>query len=143
GNGYERDLANNSKVHIVDVFNSLIYPQDHEAIACTSTSIPLSSPELKHDDKYLPLIQANIFQSFHKFQGDPLGAMNLSSDAILKRDELVFRMALEHGIPIAMVLSGGYQKKNAEIIASSILNLIKKFDLLRKHKSSDKSLNSP
>ncbi|CAG8565083.1 11323_t:CDS:2 [Dentiscutata erythropus] len=155
GNGHERDLANNSKVHIVDAFNSHIYPQDDEAFAYTPTPIPLSTPDLRHDDKYLPLIQSNIFQSFHKFhpnfviynagtdclEGDPLGAMNLSSDAILKRDELVFRMALDHGIPIAMVLSGGYQKKNAEIIASSILNLIKKFDLVGKCKKSDKGPN--
>jgi histone deacetylase 11 len=56
--------------------------------------------------------------------------MDLSAEAILKRDELVFRMGLDHGVPIVMLLSGGYQKKNAEIIAASILNLINKFSLL-------------
>ncbi|CAG8450921.1 7232_t:CDS:2 [Funneliformis caledonium] len=68
--------------------------------------------------------------------GDPLGAMDLSAEAILKRDELVFQMALDHGVPIVMLLSGGYQKKNAEIIAESILSLIHKFGLLEGRRKS-------
>ncbi|CAJ0846785.1 5422_t:CDS:2, partial [Entrophospora sp. SA101] len=134
GNGYERDLANNDKVHIVDAFNAQIYPQDNDAFSSVTTPIPLTTPDLKSDLKYLPLIQSQIFQSFHKFhpnfiiynagtdclEGDPLGCMDLSSDGIIKRDEMVFRMAFDHDIPIVMVLSGGYQKKNADIISSSI-----------------------
>jgi hypothetical protein len=37
-------------------------------------------------------------------------------------------MSLKYSIPIAMVLSGGYQKINAEIIANSIKNLYSKFE---------------
>ncbi|RGB31791.1 hypothetical protein C1646_708159 [Rhizophagus diaphanus] len=150
GNGYERDLAHNNQIHIVDAFNVHIYPQDNDAFSSITTPIPLTSPELKQDDKYLPLIQSNLFQSFHKFhpqfiiynagtdclEGDPLGAMNLSAEAILKRDEIVFRMAFDHGVPIVMLLSGGYQKKNAEIISASILNLISKFGLLEGRRKS-------
>lgn len=62
--------------------------------------------------------------------------MNLSAEAILKRDEIVFRMAFDHGVPIVMLLSGGYQKKNAEIISASILNLISKFGLLEGRRKS-------
>jgi len=62
--------------------------------------------------------------------------MDLSAEAILKRDELVFQMALDHGVPIVMLLSGGYQKKNAEIIAASIINLINKFGLLERRRKS-------
>lgn len=42
---------------------------------------------------------------------------------IIERDEIVFRAARKHGIPILMVTSGGYQKKTAQIIAASLLNL--------------------
>lgn len=45
---------------------------------------------------------------------------------IVKRDELVFRVARGRQVPILMVTSGGYQKRTARIIADSILNL---FDL--------------
>ncbi|TNN79723.1 Histone deacetylase 11 [Liparis tanakae] len=42
---------------------------------------------------------------------------------IVKRDEILFRAARRHGVPILMVTSGGYQKRTARIIADSILNL--------------------
>ena len=36
----------------------------------------------------------------------------------------------KYKVPIVMVLSGGYQMKNAPVIADSIENLVNKFDLL-------------
>ena len=65
---------------------------------------------------------------------DPLGRMELTEEAVIQRDEIVFRLALERErqpIPIVMVLSGGYQQNNAPLIARSILNLDNKFGLLR------------
>lgn len=40
-----------------------------------------------------------------------------------------FSIAFEKKIPIYLLLSGGYQKSNAQVIANSILNLDKKFQL--------------
>ena len=51
---------------------------------------------------------------------------------MIRRDEIVFNFALKAQIPILMVLSGGYQQVNAPTIASSIENLINKFNLLNK-----------
>ena len=62
-------------------------------------------------------------------EGDPLSGLNITSEGIVRRDELVFKIALERHIPILMVLSGGYQKKNAPCIAESIANLYIKFNL--------------
>lgn len=42
---------------------------------------------------------------------------------IIERDEIVFRKARHLSIPIFMVLSGGYQRVTARVIADSILNL--------------------
>ena len=61
--------------------------------------------------------------------GDPLGNLNISDEGIIKRDELIFHYALNYKIPILMVLSGGYQKRNAPVIADSIQNLFNKFNL--------------
>lgn len=52
--------------------------------------------------------------------------MNVSSEGIKKRDEMVFQWALQRKTPITMVLSGGYQKSNAPVIADSIANLIRR-----------------
>ena len=56
--------------------------------------------------------------------------MMISPEGIIKRDEIVFENALKRNIPILMVLSGGYQQTNAEIIAASIINLDSKFNLV-------------
>jgi len=42
---------------------------------------------------------------------------------IIKRDEMVFSIVRGKRIPIVMLTSGGYQRRTAEIIARSILNL--------------------
>ncbi len=74
-------------------------------------------------------------------RGDPLGNLLLSAEGIVKRDEAVFSFAKWGGvkkmensgkewkIPVAMVLSGGYQLSNAEVIFASIQNLNEKFSL--------------
>ncbi|CAG8480765.1 3499_t:CDS:2 [Ambispora leptoticha] len=155
GNGPERDLANNNKVLIVDAFNANIYPHDTDALSSTTIPILLKTPASKHDKKYLSLVQSKISQSFHKFhpdfiiynagtdclEGDPLGAMDLTPDGIITRDEMVFQIALEQKVPVVMVLSGGYQKKNADIIGGSILNLVKKFDLLEPNRRTSLTLS--
>ena len=41
--------------------------------------------------------------------GDPLGLLDLSAEAVIQRDEIVFQIAMkEHKVPIVMLLSGGY-----------------------------------
>lgn len=45
---------------------------------------------------------------------------------IIARDEMVFAKAQALNVPIFMVLSGGYQRETARVIADSILNLQKK-----------------
>ena len=45
---------------------------------------------------------------------------------VIERDETVFRWARSRNSPITMVLSGGYQRSNAEVIANSLNNLHQK-----------------
>jgi histone deacetylase 11 len=59
--------------------------------------------------------------------GDPLGRLHISDEAIIERDDLIIDMCVKNSKPVVMLLSGGYQKANAEIIADSISNLIKKY----------------
>ena len=60
-------------------------------------------------------------------QNDPLENLSISPNGIIKRDELMFQMALKNHVPIVMLMSGGYQMGNAPNIADSIENLIQKF----------------
>jgi histone deacetylase 11 len=68
-------------------------------------------------------------------EGDPLGGLDLSPESIVARDEVVFRAclgrhpALSLRTPVAMVLSGGYQRVTSSVIARSLLNLNEAFGL--------------
>jgi histone deacetylase 11 len=59
--------------------------------------------------------------------GDPLGNLNISAKGVIARDETIFRLCLSRNIPLIMVLSGGYQKVNAEVISLSIQNIYSQF----------------
>jgi hypothetical protein len=50
---------------------------------------------------------------------------------VITRDSEVFSRAFEREIPIVMLLSGGYQPNNAQVIASSIAQLDQKFQLIK------------
>lgn len=59
--------------------------------------------------------------------------MAVSAKGVLERDELVFGAAFDAQVPICMLLSGGYAKRNARVIADSLKNLFIKFDLAHRH----------
>jgi histone deacetylase 11 len=139
GNGYARDFMSDKNIFIFDIYNSEIYPMDYEAKRRIDLKIEL--PSWTNDETYISLVEENIIKAFDKFtpdiiyynagtdvlEKDPLGALDISPEGVIKRDEIVFNEAFKRKIPIVMLLSGGYQKSNYEVIAKSILNLKEKF----------------
>ena len=62
------------------------------------------------------------------FVEDPLTRLWLSRDDLADRDLLVATMARERGIPMAMVLSGGYAKQSWRVHADGIEAILARFD---------------
>lgn len=56
-----------------------------------------------------------------------MGRLSLTKDCLIKRDEYVVNLGVNHRIPVVMLLSGGYQKTNAAVIAESIKNLTERY----------------
>jgi histone deacetylase 11 len=136
GNGYESIFKDDPRVHIFDVYNEDIYPNDYEAKKYIEFDYPLKS--YVKDNEYLSLIIQELPKAISKtnpnliiynagtdiFEEDPLGCMSISEAGILKRDEIVFKLAFENKVPIIMLLSGGYTQKSATIIGKSIENIL-------------------
>ena len=114
-------------------------------MALPSISYNISVHRNTSDDDYLAQVDAGLMTAFREFKpdfviynagtdcmcGDPLGRLNITEDGIIARDELVVRHCYQDNkVPIVMLLSGGYQISNAPVIAESIRNLCKQFDLL-------------
>jgi acetoin utilization deacetylase AcuC-like enzyme len=56
---------------------------------------------------------------------DPLGQMQVSSEAVIKRDMVVWKRFRGRGVPVCMLLSGGYAKQCAAVIAESLAAILK------------------
>ncbi|CAJ0577153.1 unnamed protein product, partial [Mesorhabditis spiculigera] len=122
GNGHERDFLEDPRVFILDVYNPSIYPRDELAKNAISRSVEVKADA--GDFTYLDDLETELETVLGEFAAD-LIVYNAGTDSlgIRARDEIVFRAAKEHSIPIAMVTSGGYQPDNWEVIADSIKNL--------------------
>uniref|UniRef100_A0A2D4IK82 Histone deacetylase 11 n=2 Tax=Micrurus lemniscatus lemniscatus TaxID=129467 RepID=A0A2D4IK82_MICLE len=135
GNGHERDFLEDRRVYIMDVYNRYIYPGDGLAKRAIKRRVELDWGT--EDTEYLQKVKTHVEGALNEMRpdiiiynagtdildGDPLGGLAISPEGIIERDEIVFRAARKHRIPILMVTSGGYQKRTARIIADSLLNL--------------------
>lgn len=148
GNGHERDHLGDKNTFIIDSYNHSIYPGDREAMKAIYIDIDVRYGD--SDQQYLDDVNSALTKAFREKQidfvvynagtdcliGDPLGNCGLSEDGIIKRDEAVFEHCLaQNQTPCLMIMSGGYQQSNAQVISNSIQNLIKKFNLIQKFKS--------
>jgi histone deacetylase 11 len=62
------------------------------------------------------------------FMDDPLARLRLTRSDLADRDLLVFSLARERRIPVAMVLSGGYSTESWRIHADAIEAILTRFD---------------
>lgn len=138
GNGHERDFTNVAAVYILDMYNAFVYPKDHAAKQSIRCAV-----ELRHhteDAYYLRQLTRCLMQSLAEFRpdvviynagtdvlkGDPLGNLAITPEGVVERDRLVFSTFRTLRIPVVMLLSGGYLKESAGVIADSIANLRQK-----------------
>jgi len=142
GNGHETDFTGDKDVYILDAYNGEIYP--HDEVAKQAIALKMELPAFTGDAVYFRELSKALPQAFRDFKpelviynagtdllsGDPLGALDISPEGIIRRDEMVTAVAAAHKVPLVMLLSGGYQKSNAGIITRSLLNLDGKFDVL-------------
>jgi histone deacetylase 11 len=132
GNGLTRIFERDSSIHILDMYNRDIYPQDRQAIDRINCNLPLGSGtrDAEYLDKlqqYLPAfleqIQPKI--AFYNagtdiYEHDPLGRLKISAEGVLARDLFVFETLVDAGIPVVMVLSGGYTAESYQLVARSV-----------------------
>jgi histone deacetylase 11 len=62
------------------------------------------------------------------FVDDPLARFRLTREDLAERDLLVVTTVRERGIPVAMVLSGGYSAESWRIHADAIEGILRRFD---------------
>lgn len=137
GNGLARIFYEDPSIHILDMYNQQIYPNDTYAKERVDCAIPLLSGT--KDDRYLGLLkdrlpaflqEANLPKIvFYNagtdiYERDLLGGLKVSEEGVLERDRFVFQTVSDLGIPLVMVLSGGYAPESYRLIAHSISDVL-------------------
>ena len=125
GNGTAEIFQNDPSVFTFSMHGGHNYPLQKEK---SDLDIPL--PDKCDDQFYLKLLYENLprlidevepdhifFQSgVDILSTDKLGRLGVSKAGCKRRDQYVFKKAKENGIPITVVMGGGYSEKIADIV---------------------------
>ncbi|MFT7670624.1 MAG: histone deacetylase 11 [Planctomycetota bacterium] len=120
GNGVSSIMTGNIGVAIFDMYNKDIYPDDSDARAGLRWDLPISSG--CSSASYLELLQAELPRALDDFQpqlvfynagtdivrGDPLGMLQVDSQAVHARDTFVLTQISQRQVPTVVTASGGY-----------------------------------
>ena len=136
GQGTAREFADDPEVVTFDMYNRHIYPADKVP---ADVDLPLNPGTT--GEQYLALLRKDLPRAIEMAQpdlviyvagsdvycSDPLGGLDLSAQDVLKRDMFVIDSARSRGIPIAVVLSGGYSAESWKLHYDTIRETIGKY----------------
>ena len=126
GNGTAYIFARNSNVFTFSMHQQNNYPFEKPDSDCD-----INLRDGCQDEEYLHLLRQNLEHSLGRFSPDlifyvagadpfyedQLGGLALTLDGLRERDHIVFRMARDRGIPVAVVLAGGYAMHVADTVS--------------------------
>lgn len=141
GNGVCHCFQDDRRFFTFDMYNSQIYPAyDRPARERIDCDLPLSNgctrveylrtlktrlpPFLDSVTRSSPVGLAIYNAGTDVFKGDMLGGLRLSFDDVLERDAFVVEELRRRGLPVLMLLSGGYSRDSYRLVAGSLKRLL-------------------
>jgi histone deacetylase 11 len=124
-------------VHILDLFEQDLFPWPK---AEEDVSVPLSPRT--NGAEYLDTLRTHLPAALDRYHpdlvvynagsdvlwSDPLSRLLLTAEEMAERDLYVVTEVRERGVPLAMVLSGGYGPASWEVHVRSIEGVLARFD---------------
>jgi len=104
------------------VFTFSIHQENNYPFFKPRSNIDVGLRDHARDKEYLVALRSHIPNAISEFKpefiiyvagadpyrGDQIGGLSLTKEGLRKRDEFVYSQAINYGIPIAVVLAGGY-----------------------------------
>lgn len=137
GNGFANVLRNSGWAHVLDLYDESIYPYPKvaEDIAVPLAAKTTGTVYLTTLEKILPTAIKRFSPDLIVYNAgsdvlasDPLSSLLVSPEEMCQRDLFVVSQARQSGIPLAMVLAGGYSKESASAHAKSLEAILAKYD---------------
>lgn len=119
GDGTAKLAANNPNVYTVSLHGEKNFPYRKQV-----SNLDFGFAKGTQDDEYLSVLDQALSMALRYCSpdaviydagvdihiDDDLGHLNISTEGVLTRDRLVFDTCAEHGLPVAAVIGGGYQR---------------------------------
>ncbi|NQT46627.1 MAG: histone deacetylase [Candidatus Omnitrophica bacterium] len=112
------------------VFTFSIHQQNNYPFFKPPSDLDIGLPDRTQDKQYLDALDKNIPKTISAFRpgliiyvagadpytGDKIGNLGLTIEGLKKRDEIIFTLAKNYSIPIAVVLAGGYAERQEDTV---------------------------
>jgi acetoin utilization deacetylase AcuC-like enzyme len=125
GNGTAKIFENNPNVFTFSMHGKDNYPM-HKTMSDLDVELPTGCQDEQYLEllkQHLPILIANVKPNFMFYVSgvdvlatDKLGKLKLSKEGCLERDRFVFNEAKKGGIPVVVVMGGGYSPKIIDIL---------------------------
>lgn len=138
GNGTAAIFADDDEVFTVSVHGGSNYPFHKER-----SDLDLALPDGCKDQDYLAAVEEAVAAAIASgpdivfyvagadpYAGDRLGRLAVSRAGLSRRDDLVFEAASHHGIPVAVVMAGGYGEAVTDTVDIHAATVLRAADVL-------------
>src|SRR5262245_27745075 len=109
----------------LEVFTISLHQAHNYPMYKPPSSIDVHLPDATNDEEYLGWLDQSLSSAFRHFtpelicyiagadpyKEDQLGGLALTIEGLKQRDELVFRVAREHKVPVMVTYAGGYARR--------------------------------
>jgi len=126
-----------------DVFTFSIHQEHNYPVPKQKSDLDVNVEDAAGDEEYLDLLAKGLAECFARFtpelifyvggadpyRNDQLGGLWVSLAGLRQRDELVFREARGHGVPVAVTLAGGYARDVADTVRIHVNTVIAARDI--------------
>jgi acetoin utilization deacetylase AcuC-like enzyme len=110
------------------------------------SSIDVHLPDATNDEEYLGWLDQSLSVAFRHFtpelicyiagadpyKEDQLGGLALTIEGLKQRDELVFRVAREHEVPVMVTYAGGYARRVEDTVTIHCNTVVAAAEVLQK-----------
>ncbi len=137
GNGTAAIFSRDKKV-----FTFSIHQENNYPFLKPEGSLDIGLPDRADDREYMKALRGHIPKIVSDFKPDfmmyvagadpykedQLGGLALTKDGLRKRDEFIYEKAADHGIPVCVVLAGGYafrEEDTVEIHCNTVMTGIR------------------
>jgi len=125
GNGTAAVFADDTSVFTFSIHGAKNFPFHKE-----KSDLDIALPDGTTDHEYLEALETGLTSSLQRshaelaiylagadpYDGDRLGRLSVSKAGLKQRDRLVFELCHNAGIPIAIVMSGGYARQVSDTV---------------------------